>query len=112
MIKRERFRFRSFQEFEVVLYDIIGHMKVINGQSLHERLVLDGVYGGIIPTYSQKSDQIRLHINNMDMSLTISRFNWQSQILRGPLINAAFGTRLLMSSTQVPLEEKKIQSWP
>ncbi|KAG2325209.1 hypothetical protein Bca52824_007937 [Brassica carinata] len=45
----DRFRFHSYEEFEANrdlkgdLYDVVGHMKLVNGQSLTERPVLDEV---------------------------------------------------------------------
>lgn len=45
----DSFRFHSYAEFEANcdlkgdLYDVVGHMKLVNGQSLIDRLVLDEV---------------------------------------------------------------------
>ncbi|KAF2568989.1 hypothetical protein F2Q70_00025684 [Brassica cretica] len=45
----DRFRFHSYEDFEANcdlkgdLYDVVGHMKLVNGQTLIERLTLDEV---------------------------------------------------------------------
>ncbi|CAF2008603.1 unnamed protein product [Brassica oleracea] len=48
-IHEERFRFHSYEEFQancdckVDLYDYVGHMKLVNGQTITEHMVLDEV---------------------------------------------------------------------
>uniref|UniRef100_A0A0D3DBK0 Replication factor A C-terminal domain-containing protein n=1 Tax=Brassica oleracea var. oleracea TaxID=109376 RepID=A0A0D3DBK0_BRAOL len=48
-IHEDRFRFHSYEEFQancdrkVDLYDYVGHMKLVNGQTITEHMVLDEV---------------------------------------------------------------------
>ncbi|CAG7878577.1 hypothetical protein HID58_016709 [Brassica napus] len=49
LIHEDRFRFHSYEEFQancdrkVDLYDYVGHMKLVNGQTITEHMVLDEV---------------------------------------------------------------------
>nr|VDC60270.1 unnamed protein product [Brassica rapa] len=61
----DRFRFHSYEEFQANcdlkgdLYDVVGHMKLVNGQSIHEAPVLDEVE-------IAKARRVLIHVQSHD----------------------------------------------